>query len=165
MEPDARCGQMAAAAPRPLAEVLQCPPPIASLLSSAARRLSFEPGEAVFLQSGNCRGLYLVVSGQFQRRAERAETQFVLGPVRAGALVELAAALAGGRHTYTLSAVTFGSVILVPIEELQGAFQEYPPLRMQLLMELAREVSRGYLARCDLRISKARREGREVPGR
>ena len=92
--------------------------------------------------------LYLVVSGQFLRKTERLETRLTLGPARAGDLVELAAALGDGRHTYTLSAQTPGSLLLLPIEALQQAFEGYPPLRMRLLEELAREVSRAYNACC-----------------
>ena len=76
------------------------------------------------------------------------ETRVTLGPARAGDLVELAAALGDGRHTYTLSAQTAGSVLLLPMDALSQAFQSYPPLRMQLLEELAREVSRAYDTCC-----------------
>jgi CRP-like cAMP-binding protein len=48
-------------------------------------------------------------------------------------------------------------VLLLPIEALAQAFEAYPPLRMQLLAELAREVSRGYDASCLSRIPKPRR--------
>jgi CRP-like cAMP-binding protein len=41
---------------------------------------------------------------------------------------------------------------MLPMEALQRAFENHPPLRMQLLEELAREVSRAYhvcsLAHC-----------------
>jgi CRP-like cAMP-binding protein len=98
-----------------------------------------------------------VVSGQFLRRAERLETRLTLGPARAGDLVELAAALGDGHHTYTLVAQTPGSVLLLPIEALSQAFENHPPLRMQLLEELAREVSRAYNACCLNRSGKTRR--------
>lgn len=100
----------------------------------------------MFRQAGSCLGLYLIVSGQFQRKTERLETRLTLGAARAGDLVELAAALGDKRHTYTLVAQTPGSVLLLPIEALQQAFETYPPLRMRLLEELAREVSRAYHA-------------------
>jgi CRP-like cAMP-binding protein len=78
----------------------------------------------------------------------RLETTLTLGSARAGDLIELAAALGDGHHTYTLAAQTAGSVMMLPIETLNQAFQSYPPLRMQLLQELAREVSRAYVACC-----------------
>jgi CRP-like cAMP-binding protein len=90
--------------------------------------------------------LYVVVSGQFLRRAERLETRLNLGVLRAGCLVELAAALGDGLHTYTLTAQVAGSVLLLPIGALNRALENFPPLRMRLLEELAREVSRGYEA-------------------
>jgi hypothetical protein len=102
----------------------------------------------------------VVVSGQFLRRTERLETRLMLGPARAGDLVELAAALGDGHHTYTLSAQTAGSVLLLPMEALNQAFQSYPPLRMQLLEELAREVSRAYNACC---MNRTVRTGGEAP--
>lgn len=117
----------------------------------------------VFRQSSACRGLFVVVSGQFVRRAERLDTRLTLGLSRAGDLVELAAALGDGHHTYTLSAQTAGSLLLLPIEALNQAFQSYPPLRMRLLEELAREVSRGYEASCQNRAPKTRRRGPEAP--
>jgi CRP-like cAMP-binding protein len=132
----------------PVAELLECPPDTGLLLNGAARCINFDAGEVLFRQSGICRGLYLVLSGQLLRRAMRLDMPLTLGPARAGDLVELAAALGDGHHTYTLAAQTAGSVMMLPIETLNQAFQSYPPLRMQLLQELAREVSRAYAACC-----------------
>jgi len=70
--------------------------------------------------------------------------RLTLSPARAGDLVELAAVLGDGQHTYTLTALEAGSTLMLPIEALRTAFQSYPPLRMHLLEELAREVSRAY---------------------
>jgi CRP-like cAMP-binding protein len=86
-----------------------------------------------------------------------------LGPGRAGDLVELAAVLGDEPHTYTLLAQTHGTALLLPIEALGQAFQEHPPLRMRLLEELAREVSRSYGASCLNRAAKRRRRGAEAP--
>jgi hypothetical protein len=144
MECEAISGRMDAVAARPLADLLECPPATGNLLNGSAQCIDFDGGEIVFRQSGTCRGLYLVVSGLFQRRTERLETRLTLGPARAGDLVELSAALGDGHHTYTLSAQTPGSMLLLPMEALNQAFQSYPPLRMRLLEELAREVSRAY---------------------
>jgi CRP-like cAMP-binding protein len=157
MQPEARSRRMDAVAAHPLAELLQCPPATGSLLNGAAQCIDFDAGEIVFRQSGVCRGLYVVVSGQFLRRAERLETRLTLGPARTGDLVELAAALGDGHHTYTLVAQTPGSVLLLPMEALSQAFEKYPPLRMQLLEELAREVSRAYNVCCLNRAGKTRR--------
>jgi CRP-like cAMP-binding protein len=148
---------MDAVTAHPLAELLQCPPATGSLLNGSAQCIDFDAGEIVFRQSGVCRGLYVVVSGQFLRRAERLETRLTLGPARTGDLVELAAALGDGHHTYTLVAQTPGSVLLLPMEALSQAFENHPPLRMQLLEELAREVSRAYNACCLNRSGKTRR--------
>jgi hypothetical protein len=46
---------------------------------------------------------------------------------------------------------------LLPIEALQQVFVNYPPLRMRLLEELAREVSRAYLSCCMNRTGPIRR--------
>ncbi|MGA9670460.1 MAG: hypothetical protein WBQ94_14700, partial [Terracidiphilus sp.] len=78
-----------------------------------------------------------------------------------GDLVELGAALGDGPHTYTLSALTPGSLLLLPTEALNLAFQSYTPLRMQLLAELAREVSRGYFNCCKDRPTRTRRRSSE----
>lgn len=157
MQPEARTGRMAAVQARPLAELLECPPGTANLVDGEAQCISADVGEVVFRQSGICRGLYVVVSGQFLRRTERLETRLNLGVARAGDLVELAAALGDYRHTYTLSAQTAGSLLLLPMEALNHAFEVYPPMRMHLLEELAREVSRGYEASCLSRMPKTRR--------
>jgi CRP-like cAMP-binding protein len=141
----------------PVAELLECPPAIGLLLNRSAQCLSFEAGEVVFRQSGSCRGLYLVITGQFQRRADRLETHLTLGPARAGDLVELAAALGDRQHTYTLAAQTAGSILMLPMEALNKAFQGFPPLRMRLLEELAREVSRAYNTCCFSRVAKSSR--------
>ena len=149
---------MEAVRAHPVAELLECPPAIGLLLNRAARCISFDAGEAVFRQSGSCEGLYLVLSGQFARSTERRETHLALSPVRAGDLVELAAALGDGYHTYTLAAQTAGSILMLPSESLDQAFQSYPPLRMRLLEELAREVSRAYYNCCLSHTAKHRRE-------
>jgi len=162
MESEARSGRMEAVAAHPLAELLDCPPAAKELLNGTAQSIDFDAGETVFRQFGICRGLYVVVSGQFLRRTERLETRLMLTPARAGDLVELAAALGDCRHTYTLSAQTPGSMLLLPIEALNQAFQSYPPLRMQLLEELAREVSRAYNVCCMNRSVKTRRQGSEA---
>jgi CRP-like cAMP-binding protein len=143
-------------APRPLAELLQCPAATGSLLNRSARCVDYDCGAIVFRQSELCLGLYLLVAGQYLRRTERLETRLTLGTSRAGELVELGAVLGDGRHTYTLSAQTAGSVLLLPTEALVEAFRQHPPLRMQLLEELAREVSRGYVASSQNRILRTR---------
>jgi len=163
MQPNARSGRIAAVQAHPLAELLQCPPGTDDLLNGAAVCIEVDAGKAVFRQAENCRGLYLVVSGTFLRRAERLETRLTLGMARSGDLVELAAALGDGRHTYTLSSQTEGSVLLLPSAALNQAFAAYPPLRMRLLEELAREVSRGYDASCQSRAPKARGRSQGQP--
>lgn len=153
---ESRSRRMEAVMAHPVAELLECPPAVSLLLNRSAQCISFKAGEVVFSQSGLCKGLYLVVSGQFVRRAERLETRLTLGPARAGDLVELAAALGDGQHTFTLAAQTDGSVLVLPIDALNLAFQSYPPLRMRLLEELAREVSRAYCTCCSSRSTKSR---------
>jgi CRP-like cAMP-binding protein len=161
MEPETSSSRIDAAQPRSLSELLECPPAVRAVLNSAAKCLSYDSGDVVFLQSGNCEGLYVVISGQFLRRTERLQTRLALAPARPGDLVELAAALGDGRHTYTMTAQIPGSALLLPIDALRVAFQNHPPLRMQLLEELAREVSRAYDACCISRSVKARRRGAE----
>jgi CRP-like cAMP-binding protein len=129
------------------------------LLNGSARCIAVDVGEVVFRQSEACRGLYIAISGQYLRRTERLETRLNLGVARAGDLLELAAVLGDGRHTYTLSAQVDGSVLLLPMDALNRAFEVYPQLRMQLLEELAREVSRGYDASCQSRVPRAQRRG------
>lgn len=144
MHSDARSKRLEAVSTHPLAELLACPLSTNSLLTASAQTISFSAGEVIFSQARPCHGLYLVVSGQLLRRAERLSMRVTLGMARSGDLVELAAALGDRIHTYTLVAQTPGSVLLLPIDALHGAFQSYPPLRMRLLEELAREVSRAY---------------------
>jgi CRP-like cAMP-binding protein len=150
---------MEAVRARPLAELLECPPATGLLLNGSAQSIGFEAGEVVFSQSELCRGLYVVVSGRFLRRTERRETPLTLAPARAGDLLELAAALGDGHHTYTLTAQSAGELLTLPMEALHQAFQSYPPLRMRLLEELAREVSRAYGACCLNRAWGPRRGG------
>jgi CRP-like cAMP-binding protein len=78
------------------------------------------------------------------RQAEWNQSPVELAPVRAGELLELAAVLGDGQHHFTLTAQTAASVLLLPMEAVSRAFQSYAPLRMKLLEELAREVSRAY---------------------
>jgi CRP-like cAMP-binding protein len=158
MHPLAGFEKVDPAAPRPVAKLLECPRSTEDLLTHDATSLDFEPGGQVFRQFDPCRGLYLVVAGHFVRKAQRLGIRLTLGSCRPGDLVELAAALSDCRHTYTMTAVSQGSVMMLPIENLHRAFQSYPPLRMQLLEELAREVSRSYIAGCMVRRIKPRRQ-------
>ena len=96
MQPEARSWRMEAVQAHPLAELLECPAETGNLLNGAARCFDFAAGDIVFRQSETCQGLYVVVSGQFQRRAERMEARLTLSPARTGDLVELAAALGDG---------------------------------------------------------------------
>jgi CRP-like cAMP-binding protein len=161
MQPGASPEREDGAAAHPLAELMACPPEVGNLLNVSAQYLEFEAGDTVFRQTATCRGLYVVVSGVFVRKAERMESRLTLGAARVGDLVELAAALGTGSHTYTMAAQTNGSVLLLPIVELHQAFAAYPPLRMQLLEELAREVSRSYTACFATRMAGIRRRGVE----
>ena len=157
MQREARSRRIEVIRARPLAELLECPLDTGLMLNGSAECITFDAGEVLFRQSGICRGIYLVLSGQLLRRAMRLETPLTLGPARAGDLVELAAALGDGHHTYSLAAQTAGSALMLPIETINLAFQSYPPLRMQLLEELAREVSRAYAACCLSRAVKPQR--------
>lgn len=146
-----------AAAARPIAELLACPPAIGNLLNAAAECIQFVVGDIVFHQNDLCQGLYVVIAGQLQRKAARIDARLTLGTVRAGEIVELAAMLGDARHTYTLAAQTNGTIMRLPKESLHRAFQQYAPLRMQLLEELAREVSRAYALCCATRLAGIRR--------
>ncbi len=163
MQAEARSKRVDPVEARPVAELLACPPETGGVLTASAQCIDFEAGEAIFRQSSLCAGLYLVVSGQLLRRTERLETRIVLGSARPGDLVELAAALGDRRHTFSLVAQTRGSLLLLPIESLQHAFQTYPPLRMHLLEELAREVSRAYQTCCLSNRIRTRRRSAQGP--
>ena len=152
MQTEAKSQRSESIAPRPLAELLQCPRSIGDLLNHSSRYFNYEAGDVVFHQSDECAGLYLIVSGHFQRRTQRRNAHLVLGQSRSGDLVELAAVLGDEQHTYTLGAISAGSVLMLPIKALQRAFDAHPPLRHRLLEELAREVSRGYAASCKVRL-------------
>ena len=156
-QPETRFERLAAVAAHPLAELLDCPQDAGSQLTGASKCIEFDGGQPVFSQHGKCDGLYVVVSGDFVRKAERFDMRVTLGSARPGDLVELAAALGDGFHTYTLTAVTPGSLLLLPMDALRSAFESYPPLRMRLLEELAREVSRAYITCCLTRVMPARR--------
>jgi CRP-like cAMP-binding protein len=163
MQPEVHATLQEALRPRPLAELLACPAEVSNLLNAAAQFLPVEAGQALFRQDAACRGLYVLVTGLYLRRATRLGARFMLGPARAGDVVELAAALGEGSHTYTLTAQTDGSVLLLPRAPLDRALESHPPLRMRLLEELAREVSRGYLTSCQDHAPKRRRRSPGVP--
>jgi CRP-like cAMP-binding protein len=159
MQSEARSKRLEAVSTHPLAELLACPPSTSSLLTASAQTISFSAGDVIFSQSGRCAGLYLVISGQLIRRAERLSMRVTLGMARSGDLVELAAALGEPVHTYTLAAQTAGSVLLLPIDALHEAFRSFPALRMRLLEELAREVSRAYHLCTLSNLTRSRKRG------
>jgi len=147
------------AAAHPLAELLACPPGVANLLNASAESIQCEPGKAVFRQGDRARGLYVVISGCLLRKAERFTAPLTLGMMQTGALAELAAVLGDGHHTYTLVAQSPSSLLMLQTDALERAFRAYPPLRMQLLQEQAREVSRAYFACTTARRKGFRRSG------
>jgi CRP-like cAMP-binding protein len=132
-------------------------------LTASAQSVAFEAGDIVFRQAGPCKALYVVVQGRLLRRTDRLETRVTLGLARPGDLVELAAALGEPQHTYSLVAQTPGMLLQLPIEALHRAFDSYPPLRMRLLEELAREVSRGYALCTQGLWGRSRRSGSRSP--
>jgi CRP-like cAMP-binding protein len=136
--------QRDAAATRPIAELLACPPAVGNMLNASAECIEFDAGDVIFHQNDISQGLYVVISGYMLRKTARLDTRLTLGTVRAGEVTELAAMLGDVRHTFTLVAQAKGTAMRLPKEALQRAFQLYPPLRMRLLEELAREVSRAY---------------------
>lgn len=157
VQTDIPLGRLAALVAHPLAELLECSQEAGTLLTNASGSVEFEAGQVVFRQHGLCCGLYVVVSGDFVRKAERFDLRVTLGSTHPGDLVELAAALGNGLHTYTLTAVTSGTLLQLPTDALNRAFESYPPLRMRLLEELAREVSRAYITCTLTRVMPARR--------
>ena len=159
MSAEIRSRIFAGAAAHPVSELLACPPATSNMLTAAAQTIPFESGEVIFRQGATCAGLYLVVQGQLQRRTDRLKTRITLGNARPGELVELAAILGDHRHTYSLVGQISGSLLMLPTDALETAFESYPPLRMQLLEELAREVSRAYHA-CSLAHCARTRRGR-----
>jgi CRP-like cAMP-binding protein len=163
MQPAGSTDRRDGAAPHPIAELLACPPAVGNLLNASAECIQFEPGHAIFHQNDICQGLYVVVSGQLLRKAARLDARLTLGTVRAGEVVELASMLGDVRHTYTLVGQTVGTVMRLPKEALQSAFQSYPTLRMRLLEELAREVSRAYGMCCATRMASIRHRSSGSP--
>ncbi len=157
MHAEAMSRRLDAVAAHPLAELLACPPATGSLLTASARMIDFEAGDTIFRQAGPCAGLYLIVQGQLMRRTDRMETRISLGLARPGELVELAAALGRQPHTYSLVAQGPGSLMMLPLDALGEAFDAYPPMRMRLLEELAREVSRAYHTCAMNRCGRSRR--------
>jgi CRP-like cAMP-binding protein len=149
--------RLAAVSAHPIAELLECPPDTSNLLNGAAECINLQSGSAAFRQGDECRGLYLVVAGEFLRKTDRLNTRVTLGTARPGDIIELATALSEARHTYTLTSISEGTLLLLPMGALHAAFDRHPPLRMRLLQELAREVSRAYLTCCLTRIMPARR--------
>lgn len=133
-----------AACGRPLVAALEQTISLEELFRRSAVSIDCTPGEVLFRQRESSKGLYALLSGSFLRKAERRESCLDLGPAANGDLLELAAVLGDGRHTYTLVAETAAAALLLPNEALGEAFQLHPWLRMQLLAALAREVSLAY---------------------
>jgi CRP-like cAMP-binding protein len=157
MRPEVNLGHVEAAS-HPLAQLLACPPITENLLNAAAKCIDFQSGETIFHQGSRCKGLYIILSGQLLRKTNRLEKRLTLGTVGPGEIVELAAALGEGYHTYTLTALDSGSMLLLPVDSLHQAFDKHPPLRMQLLAELAREVSRAYATCGSVRLAGGARD-------
>jgi len=130
--------------PRPLTELLACPGSLEQRLGASSERRDYKAGDLLFSQGAECEGLYLLLAGEFCRSSYRRDKRVNLGILHPGDLVELAAVLGDGGHNYSLQATTDATALLFPMATLRAAFQEYSPLRMHLLEELGREVSRAY---------------------
>jgi len=143
-------------ASHPLAEVLACPPAVDELLHREAQLLSAKEGEFVFRQTEACKGLYVLLTGSFLRRMERLDRTLFLGQALPGEMLELGAVLSGEAHSYSLFAKSDGAMLLLPIEAMREALASYPPLRMHLLEEFAREVSHVYGVGRELRSASKR---------
>ncbi len=135
---------LSTAAAQPLNLLLSCPAEVEQKLGAATERRSYSDGDILFEQGKICDGLHLIVSGEFARTTERWEARLNLSPLHAGDLVELTAILGDGKHTSTAVATGPASTLVFPRAALEEAFLVYPPLRMHLLEELGREVSRAY---------------------
>ena len=83
------------------------------LAERVADASNLTPGQVVFRQHGPAKGFRWWCRAILSRKAERFEMRVTLGSARPGDLVELAAALGDGHHTYTLTAVTPGSLLHV----------------------------------------------------
>lgn len=129
---------------QPLNLLLSCPSEIEQRLGSVTVRRNYTDGEVLFEQNTPCDGLYLILAGEFSRATDRWETHLSLAPLHAGDLVELAAILGEGKHSSTVVATAPSAALVFPRSALEEAFAAYPPLRMHLLEELGREVSRAY---------------------
>jgi len=133
-----------------------------NLLTGSAQTIEFDAGEVAFRQQGLCKGLYVVVSGQFLRKADRMKTHLTLGSARPGDLVELAAALGGGEHTYTLAALTGGSLLMLPIEALHRPLRAIRPSECVCWRSSLAKFSRSYIACCLSRVVHTRRRSNGV---
>jgi CRP-like cAMP-binding protein len=161
-EPQAAMASAQAAA-RPLAEVFACTVATERLLDQSAQTICFASGETIFRQGERSRGLYVVVNGCLARWAMQQGVRVELNCMREGELVELAAVLGDSVHTYTLTAKTDGVLLLLSAGALKRALEADAGLRMRLLEELAREVSRGYGACRMLWMARMRKYG-DKPG-
>lgn len=132
------------AVPQPLTFLFECPKEVEKKLGAATERRSFVDGQVLFEQNQACDGLYLILAGEFARATDRWGTRLSLSPLHAGDLVELAAILGDGQYTSTVTATSSAAVMVFPRTALEEAFAAFPPLRMRLLEELGREVSRAY---------------------
>lgn len=133
-----------AVAPRPLTELLACPGSLEQRLGASSERRDYKAGDQLFSQGDKCEGLFLLLAGEFCRSSYRRDKRVNLGVLHPGDLVELAAVLGDGGYNYSLQATTDATALMFPMATLRAAFQEYSPLRMHLLEELGREVSRAY---------------------
>jgi CRP-like cAMP-binding protein len=160
---DDRAGN-SAVAPRPLTELLACPGSLEQRLGASSERRDYKAGDLIFSQGDRCEGLFLLLAGEFCRSSYRRDKRVNLGILHPGDLVELAAVLGDGGYNFSLQATTDAAALLFPMSVLRAAFQEYSPLRMHLLEELGREVSRAYGSVYVQRKTRNRHPGTEEQG-
>jgi CRP-like cAMP-binding protein len=157
MQRESKIRRVEAVRARPVVELLECPAPVGLALNRSVKCLQYRAGEVVFQQAESCQGLYLLVSGRFVRAVTWDRGPASVAVAHPGELLELAAVLGDGRHGYTLKAQSAASALLLPMEAVSRAFESYSPLRIHLLEELAREVSRAYYSCCSVRPLRGRR--------
>jgi predicted acylesterase/phospholipase RssA/CRP-like cAMP-binding protein len=116
-------------------------------LAAKTQLVTMRPGDNVFCQGDNPKGLYIIVKGGLQMVVEsRNRRKSVVKELIPGDAVGLIALLAGGKHNSTIFAVKETTLAELEQENFEELLDKYPDMQDQLLDIFFHRLRRTHLA-------------------
>lgn len=117
--------------------------PTAKALTSAAQFLSFDKGEALFMQEDPAEWMFVILSGWVKLFRETMDgSEAVIDMATKGELVGETAIFEDGLHSYSAAAAEKTEVLRLPCSLLKKAVNDEQPVALALLASMSRHRKR-----------------------